>query len=409
VRAVSTQQDRRSRPQAAAVPPELAWARAAVAAACRDATLRVRRRAVERAAAAHARAALEAAAALTAVDAAAAGQRCDGGPSGRPGAVPVGRAHVRRQTRATSDVDVPVLAPVGRGGGVCAVADEDGMADVLVLLESLVLGAAVGTTADPPLVVINPRARPLPPSVTALPGLCVSRDARPALAAALRESGRGPGDDAGPPAHLVVLDFPHGLGLAGRRMVHDAATAVDGAPWPLLLHATAEAPEVDPLHRRFRIPRCGVPMPAAPCELWWSRGRWMWTQHPGLVVRVERLDGRDVGPPVSTAPGPVAPAPETATDAAPRAYSDALDDLVGVARRLDEQLVAIRARERAALDDIARRRRRRLDDLLRRGPDGDRAGRPPGGAPLERAPTGGTRGAPPGVRGYRARADPGRD
>lgn len=298
-----------------------------------------------------------------------------GAPAGSESAVvPIGRVQVRRHTAATADVEVPLLVPTG-SGGVRIVAGEDAMDVVLTLVASLVACPAVrGAASASPLVVVNPRRRPLPTVLLDAPGLREVPDGRGLLSVV-----GGLGHGAAP---LVVLDHPHDLGLAGRRVVHGAAAS--GRLEPLVVHMDADDPDVDLEHRRLRHPRCGVPHPTGGCELWPARGGWRWSAHPELRVvlraggtaqvapgtgtrgrhpdpRSAVGDGRTADPQVSAGGRPAIDPPSAAEALA--VYHRSLDRLAGVARDLDEELARARGAERRALDRAAMTRRCTLEAI----------------------------------------------
>lgn len=284
-------------------------------------------------------------------------------------AVPVGSVRVRRHAEATATVRVPLLVPTARVG-VRIVGGEDAMPTVLTL--AAVLAANVvhrdrGKTE--PVVVVNPRRRALPDVLLELPGLREVHDGRSLLGAVAHEAAGG---------LLLVLDYPHDLGLAGRRLVH--AATVDHPFRALVVHHAADDRDVDREHRRLRTSRTGVPHPTGGCELWPARGGWRWSAHPQLRIDlpgapsepgVSWADG--VGAGCSTGPGSTVGPGEEEGDAvthgpsAPRdvgASSSVLDDyerlldrIAGVAHDLDEALAAARADERRALDHAAAVRR----------------------------------------------------
>jgi hypothetical protein len=305
-------------------------------------------------------------------------------------AVPVGSVRVRRHAEATAQVRVPLLVSP-RGGGVRIVAGEDEMPTVVALAATV---AAAVATADPmaatPVIVVNPRRRALPAALRGLGDLREVHDGRGLLAAAGRRNDGG---------RLVVLDHPHHLGLAGRRLVHAATT--DHPLRSLLVHHAADAPEVDLEHRRLRGSRTVPAYPAGGCELWPARGGWRWSTHPQLRVD---LPSTPPAPAESGAGAAVDTAGASARDPAPRRdaratgpdlgeYEQLLDRLAAVARDRDGAVAAARAAERRALDHAAAVRRgtlaaiaveeRAIDLLLRsaggaRSPPRDRpgAGRP---------------------------------
>ncbi|WP_022928681.1 hypothetical protein [Patulibacter americanus] len=290
--------------------------------------------------------------------------------------VPVGTVCVRRHAEPTAAVFVPLLVSTGCGGGARIVAGEDAMPTVVTLAAAI----AAPASADP-LVVVNPRRRVLPAALRALPGLCEVRDGRGLLGAAGRlPAGRG---------RLVVLDHPHDLGLAGRRLVQGAG--VDSRFRALLVHHAADAPDVDLEHRRLRVTRDAVPQPTAGCELWPARGGWRWSAHPRLRVVLpdgpaERGSGPQPEPPGASWERAPATGRASAEEPDLAEYERLLECLAEVAVELDATFATARRNERDALDRAAAMRRRMLDaidvearaiDLLLRRVGGARS--PPAG------------------------------
>jgi hypothetical protein len=300
-------------------------------------------------------------------------------------AVPVGSVRVRRHAAATAAVRVPLLVSP-RCGGVRIVAGEDEMPTVVGLAATLATSAAAANpTAGASVIVVNPRRRALPAALRGLRGLHEVHDGRGLLAAVGRRSDRG---------RLVVLDHPHDLGHAGRRLVQ-AATA-DHPFRSLLIHHAVDAPEVDLEHLRLRGSRTTASRPAGGCELWPARGGWRWSTHPQLRIELPSapIEPGDpgAGAAVETAWTPARePDPEGDARAAGsdlREYERLLDRLAVVARDLDEAVAAARAAERRALDHAAAVRRgtlaaiaveERSIDLLLQKVGGARS--PPGGQP----------------------------
>jgi hypothetical protein len=274
--------------------------------------------------------------------------------------VPLGTVRVRRHAEVTATVTAPLLLPVRRGC-VRIVAGEEAIPTVVAVTAIVARAAAAGAPDGGSVVVVNPRRRVLPAALRASTSLCEVHDGRGLLTAV---------DRAGPGGRLIVLDHPHDLGLAGRRLVHAATTG--HACRALLIHHAADAPDVDLEHRRLRVSRTGVPHPVGGLELWPARRGWRWSSHPRLRVDLPAApadDARDgfalngdgsTGAPIAAEPAPGGGSGPRTADAALEAFEGLLDRLADVAQDLDEALASARADERRALDDAAALRRRTL-------------------------------------------------